>query len=138
MPSLFAALAIPSGYRLVEVEGDRYKLVASPDGCEYASGEQVYPLDSSLEGPDRKVLRPYVLPVAYSGDAWAGDDQASATLTFVSPSGVTTVHETTGSGVKAFSPQEDGVWKILLATATTTLESTVEIRPLLGLMILIQ
>jgi hypothetical protein len=84
------------------------------------------------------VLRPYVLPVAYSGDAWAGDDQASATLTFVSPSGVTTVHETTGSGVKAFSPQEDGVWKILLATATTTLESTVEIRPLLGLMILIQ
>ena len=115
---LLTALTLPSGYRLEEAENGAWRIVSSPDGCEYAwSGASVYPVDSRLPGPDRVTKRKDALPVAYTGDNWIGDASKASTLTFVSPEGETTTLNLAGTGATPFTLKKSGDWTVQLAMA---------------------
>ncbi len=115
---LLAALTLPSGFRLEEAGNGAWRIVSSPDGCEYAwSGASVYPVDSRLPGPDRVTKRRDALPVAYTGDNWVGDASKAATLTFVSPEGETTTLNLAGTGAQPFTLNKSGDWTVRLAMA---------------------
>lgn len=91
-------------------------------------------LDTLAEGPDRKLKKSEVPPVAYSGDDWAGDLSKAATITFTPPEGSgleTTTWSRTGDGARAFTFNAKGDWTVTLAfadgttkTATITIKST--------------
>ena len=89
-------------------------------------------LDTLAEGPDRKLKKSEVPPVAYSGDDWAGDLSKAATITFTPPEGAglgATTWNKTGKGAEAFTFNAKGDWTVTLAfadgttkTATITIE----------------
>ena len=99
-----------------------------------ASDGRTMALDTLAEGPDRKLKKSEVPPVAYSGDDWAGDITKAATVTFTPPesSGVeATTWNKTGKGAEAFTFNAKGDWTVTLAfadgttkTATVTIKST--------------
>lgn len=94
-----------------------------------ASVYGTYAADSKQTGPNRKVNMSDVPPVAYSGDDWVGDVSKAATLTFVSPSGVETAINLTGTGTTApsqFKFNKTGRWTVRLAMADST-ERTAQI-----------
>ena len=90
-------------------------------------------LDTLAEGPDRKLKKREVPPVAYSGDDWAGDLSKASTITFTPPEGSgleTTTWNKTGDGAEAFTFGTTGDWTVTLTfadgtekTATVTIES---------------
>lgn len=72
-------------------------------------------LDTEKEGPDRKVFRRLVPPVAYSGDDWMGDLTEAASLAFTSPSGTVTVMACdSGNGAVEFQFPEIGKWRAVV------------------------
>lgn len=80
-------------------------------------------LDTLAEGPDRKLKKSEVPPVAYSGDDWTGDITKAATVTFTPPesSGVeATTWNKTGSSAEAFTFNAKGVWTVTLTFADNT------------------
>lgn len=81
-----------------------------------SGASDAYRVESEQSGPNRRVRRKDVLPIAYSGDDWAGDETAAATLTFVAPDSAETELVLAGSGAAAwrFSP---GDWTVRLAMA---------------------
>ena len=89
-------------------------------------------LDTLAEGPDRKLKKSEVPPVAYSGDDWAGNLSKAATITCTPPEGAglgATTWNKTGKGAEAFTFNAKGDWTVTLAfadgttkTATITIE----------------
>ena len=83
----------------------------------------LYAIDTVQDGPDRKSKKSEVLPVAYSGDNWAGDLAKAATVTFTPPedSGLepTTLNRT-GQGAETFTFNAFGVWTVTLTFADGT------------------
>lgn len=77
-------------------------------------------IDVELSGPDRKSKKTEVLPVAYSGDDWLRDASMSATLTFLSPSGVSDTISRTGTDALTYTFGEAGEWTVTLAMADGT------------------
>jgi hypothetical protein len=115
---LLTALTLPSGFRLEAAENGAWRIVSSPDGCEYAwSGVSVYPVDSRLPGPDRVTKHRNALPVAYTGDNWIGDASKASTLTFVSPEGETTTLNLAGTSAQPFALKKSGDWTVQLTMA---------------------
>ena len=86
-------------------------------------------LDTEKEGPDRKVFRRLVPPVAYSGDDWMGDLTGAASLSFTSPSGTVTVMDCNpGNGAVDFQFPEIGKWRAVVTfTDGTSREAEIEI-----------
>lgn len=66
--SLFAALAIPAGFRIEEADGDAWRIVTSANGLQYLAAGVPYPFDSQQPGPNRRIGQSKTLPVSYSGD----------------------------------------------------------------------
>ena len=81
--------------------------------------------DMVQPGPDRKLKKSEVPPVAYSGDDWAGDISKAATVTFTPPEGsgleATTWDDLSGgNGARAFTFNARGVWTVTLTFADNT------------------
>ena len=79
--------------------------------------------DAAQTGPDRKLKKNEVPPVAYSGDNWAGDLSKAATITFTPPEGSgleATTWDRTGTGAETFTFNEKGIWMVTLAFAGGT------------------
>ena len=78
--------------------------------------------DAAQTGPDRKLKKNEVPPVAYSGDDWTGDISKAATVTFTPPEG-SGLEATTwddlpgGNGARAFTFNARGVWTVTLTFA---------------------
>ena len=84
--------------------------------------------DAAQTGPDRKLKKNEVPPVAYSGDNWAGDLSKAATITFTPPEGSgleATVWNKTGAGAQAFVFAQPGLWTVELAFADSTKRTAV-------------
>ena len=91
-----------------------------------ASAYGTYAADSKQPGPDRKVRISDVPPVAYSGDDWIGDVSKAAALKFVSPDGVETTINLTGTGTttpEQFMLDKIGVWTVRLTMADSTVRT---------------
>lgn len=117
-PGLLDALVLPSGVRLEERDGGAWRLVSSPDDCQYAwAGAAAFPVDSRQTGPDRRTSRADALPVAYSGDNWIGDPSKAATLTVAPPEGEATALALAGTGVQPFEFRKPGDWTVTLDMA---------------------
>ncbi len=115
---LLAALTLPSGYRLEDAGNGAWRIVSSPDGCEYAwAGTAVFPVDSRQPGPDRVTKRKDALPIAYTGDNWIGDASKASTLTVISPEGETTTLNLAGTGAQPFTLKKTGDWTVQLTMA---------------------
>ena len=115
--TLFAALAIPAGFRLVEAGDGAWRIVTSANGLQYLATAVEYPFDSQQPGPDRVTRHDRTLAVAYSGDDWARDASASATLTLTPPTGAATVMNLAGTGATPFNFSPPGEWTVTLAMA---------------------
>ena len=81
--------------------------------------------DAAQAGPDRKLKKREVPPVAYSGDDWAGDLSKAATITFTPPadSGLETTtwdDLPSGNGARVFTFNARGVWTVTLTFADNT------------------
>jgi len=79
--------------------------------------------DAAQTGPDRKLKKNEVPPIAYSGDDWTGDLTKASTITFTPPeeSGLeVTTWSKTGNGAGAFTFNAKGVWTVMLAFADNT------------------
>ena len=125
--SLLDALQVPAGYCLQRAGDSAWRIVSSDDGCEFVGEAVVFMADAKQKGPNRRVKRGSIPPVAYSGDDWAGDESADSTLTLRSPRGVNSVFNLTGTGAYAFSPWEVGSWTVTLTTASGTQTATVDV-----------
>ncbi len=120
---LLARLVLPAGCRMEEAGEGVWKIVASADGRQYAWAEIVYTADSTQPGPDRKLTKREVPPVAYSGDDWKGDLTKASTITFTPPEGSgleATTWNKTGTGAQSFTFNAKGVWTITLTFADNT------------------
>ena len=123
---LLEALVLPSGFRLDELDGGAWRLVSSPDGCEYAwAGAASFPVDSRRLGPDRTTKKADALPIAYTGDNWIGDPSKAATLTIVPPGGETSTFALAGTGAQPFTFGKPGDWSLTLAMADGTTRQAV-------------
>ena len=109
------------------------------DGGTYgANATAGFVADMVQTGPDRKLKKSEVPPVAYSGDDWAAVATSAtlpaATVTFTPPEGSgleATTWNKTGKGAEAFTFNAKGDWTVTLAfadgttkTATITIKST--------------
>ena len=85
-------------------------------------------LHTEGEGPNRKLKKADVPPVAYSGDDWAGDLSQAATVTFTPPAGsgleATTWNKANpGTGAATFTFNAKGVWTVTLTFADSTMRT---------------
>ena len=96
------------------------------DGGAYgANATAGFVADMVQTGPDRKLKKSEVPPVAYSGDNWAGDLSKAATITFTPPEGsgleATTWDDLSGgNGARTFTFNVKGVWTVALTFADNT------------------
>ena len=97
------------------------------DGGTLASGGAASPfgIDSMQEGPDRRTTLQDLLPVSYTGDNWVGDAAKASSLTFVSPAGVQTTLNRTGTGATQFAFNESGNWTVRLTMSDNTVREAV-------------
>ena len=99
------------------------------DGGTYgATATAGFVADMVQTGPDRKLKKSEVPPVAYSGDDWAGDLSKASTVTFTPPEGSgleATTWNKTGNGAEAFTFNAKGVWTVALAFADGTVRTAV-------------
>ncbi len=110
------------------------------DGGTLASGaaSSEFKVDAKQLGPDRSISLLDVPLVAWTGDHWAGDASASATLTLAPPTGEATVWNRVGSNAEAFDFKPAGIWTATLAMADgSSLVATLDIRGS-GMMILVR
>ena len=90
-----------------------------------ASADALCRMHTEGEGPDRKLKKSEVPPVAYSGDDWTGDLTKASTITFTPPEG-SGLEPTTwndlpgGNGARAFTFNARGVWTVTLTFADNT------------------
>ena len=88
-----------------------------------ASADASCRMHTEGEGPDRRLKRSEVPPVAYSGDDWHGDLSKAATVTFTPPEGSgleATTWNKTGTGAQSFTFNEKGMWTVTLTFADNT------------------
>ena len=88
-----------------------------------ASADASCRMHTEGEGPDRKLKKREVPPVAYSGDDWKGDLTKASTITFTPPEGSglePTTWNKTGRSAEAFTFNAKGVWTITLTFADNT------------------
>ena len=88
-----------------------------------ASADASCRMHTEGEGPDRKLKKREVPPVAYSGDDWKGDLTKAATVTFTPPEGsglAATTWNKTGKGAEPFTFNAKGVWTVTLKFADNT------------------
>ena len=90
-----------------------------------ASADASCRMHTEGEGPDRKLKKREVPPVAYSGDDWKGDLTKASTITFTPPEGsggeATTWNKTNpGTGAQSFTFNAVGVWTVTLTFADNT------------------
>ena len=119
--------AQPAGYAFREEDGV-FRLVASVNGLLYAGADVVFPADTRLPGPDRRMKKRESMPLAYSGDFWTGTNAAAtATLTIYDPSGASAGQVVSGLDSIVFAPNAAGEWTITLSDGNTTLTSLVNV-----------
>lgn len=97
--------------------------------------------DAAQTGPDRKLKKSEVPPVAYSGDDWAGDLSKAATVTFTPPEGSgleATTWNRTGEGAESFTFNAKGVWMVTLTFADSTTRTALIDRQTSGLFIVVR
>lgn len=123
---LVADLALPSGYRLMYVDGDVWRIDRNADGCIFEGGGAVYGFDGLASGPNRRMRLKEVFPLSFSGDNWRGVG-VDAVLTVTSPSGEVETIPVSGDGSMPFSPDEEGCWKVDLATGDVSLHSEIRV-----------
>ncbi len=129
VPSLLAALSVPAGFRVEELDGGLWRIATISDGCVYSwAGSRAYSLHSEQPGPDRNIGRKEMLPVAFTGDNWTRAISAASELTLVSPSGASTTYRLTGTGTRKVELNESGDWLVTLAYGDHTLSSTITVR----------
>ena len=92
-----------------------------------SSGVGPYGIDSIEGGPGRKTPRRNALPIAYSGDNWAGNPSKPAVLTVVSPDGVETGLAFSGTGAFPFPFDSIGKWKVRLSAAGMSQEAELDL-----------
>ena len=88
----------------------------------------VFAADTIQEGPNRKLKKKEVPPVAYSGDDWAGDLSKAATLTFTPPNGgepQTPTLDPAGTGAMSFIFNKVGDWTVTLTFADGTTKTAI-------------
>lgn len=137
MDGLFAALTVPNGFRLEESEIDgMWRIVASEDGCQYASAAITYAFDGKDEGPDRTIDERDVMLVAYSGDNWRRLATAASTLSFTAPSGRVTSFNLTGTGWQPLMADEPGRWSVSIESDEYTETATIRVRAIATTIIL--
>ena len=112
------------------------------DGGDFSESSAVgWFVDTVQDGPDRKLKKSEVPPIAYSGDDWAGDITKASTVTFTPPEGSgleATTWNKTGRGASAFTFNAKGVWAVTLAFAdNTTRTAHIDIQTA-GLMIIVK
>ena len=79
-------------------------------------------------GPDRKLYKKEIPPVAYTGDSWKRDSETASVLTFISPDGVPSAFDLKGNGVMPYIFNRYGEWKVRLSMGDgLTLESTLKV-----------
>ncbi len=101
-----------------------------------ASGAFSWLLDTAMEGGSRRIWRRKTMPVAYSGDGWAGvDPSAASTLTYVSPSGAEFVETLAGLGNLVFDSTAKGTWTMKLSCGTATFLASVIVSQLPSFMV---
>lgn len=124
---LLGALRLPPSTQLDAAGGGLWRLVTLPAGCLYLGPAIAYSIDSKLPGPNRTAQTRETLRFAYTGDNWSRTTAAASTLTFVSPSGVTSVRNLAGTSVESTRLREPGLWHVTLAYAGTTLVSEINV-----------
>ena len=114
------------------------------DGGDFSESSSVgWFVDTVQDGPDRKLKKADVPPVAYSGDDWHGDLSKAATITFTPPAGsgleATTWNKANpGTGAATFTFNAKGVWTVTLTFAdNTTRTAQIDIQTA-GLMIIVK
>lgn len=98
------------------------------EGWRERSDDSALTLDTTGEGPDRKLKRRETPPVAYSGDDWQGDLAKAATLTFTPPDGgaaQTPALDPAGTGAKSFTFDKPGDWTVTLTFADGTTRTAI-------------
>lgn len=126
---LLAALRVPDGLQLAPSGNGLWRLVRAVPGWLAECLPINYALDSEAEGPNRRTMTSQVHGIAYTGDSWEGNASASSTLTFVSPSGETSVRNLAGTGVDPMRFRQAGFWHVTLAYAGATLDAEITVLP---------
>lgn len=94
------------------------------DGGSYgASATAIFVADMVETGPDRKLKKSDVPPVAYSGDDWHGDLSKASTITFTPPDGsglAATTWNKIGRSASVFTFNAKGEWTVTLKFADNT------------------
>ena len=133
--SLFATLVRPEGFRLEELEGGLWRMVASDDGSVYRwAGSVAYRLDTVLPGPNR-ITKKNGMPISYTGDNWVGDRRAGSVLTLTSPSGDAAVHALSGTGAQPVVFGEGGDWLVTLDFGGRTLSASIFVQSTMAIII---
>ena len=88
-------------------------------------GASPFGIDSMQEGPDRRTTLQDLLPVSYTGDNWVGDAAKASSLTFISPVGVSTTLNRTGTGAMQFVFDKSGNWTVRLTMADNMVREAV-------------
>ena len=84
-----------------------------------------YCLHTEGVGPDRKIKKREVPPVAYSSDLWKGNSSQAVRLTFTPPEGSLlpeTIIDLEGQGAQSFAFPVVGVWSVKLELADGTIK----------------
>lgn len=125
--ALLDALKVPAGFGLERADGGAWRLVSSPEGLVFASGDTTaFSAESRLPGPDRKLHKRDAMPVAYSCDNWARAFETACDLAVTPPSGATTAYARTGTGsIPPMRFNAAGYWTIALTAGGNTLSSTI-------------
>ena len=101
------------------------------DGGDFSESSAVgWFVDTVQDGPDRKLKKREVPPIAYSGDDWAGDISKAATLTFTPPEGsglnpTTLSKSNPGTGAQSFTFNKVGDWTVTLTFSNGTTRTAI-------------
>ena len=126
---LLAALTVPGGFGLETwSSGDVWRMRTAANGNLCTWGEAFFAMDGERPGPDRRVYRQDVWPVASYADGLNGDASAASSLTVVSPSGRTVALALAGAVLTPVLFDEAGTWTLSLATDDAELTSSVIVR----------
>ena len=88
----------------------------------------LYAVETVQSGPNRKVKKIDVLPLAYTADKWINYAPGAVKLLITAPDGIKTDLNLSGSGAEKFSFNRNGDWNLLMTMADgTQMSSTVTI-----------
>ena len=105
----------PVGYAAQPLGDGDFMLVAVVDGVRGTSLASAFMCDTVSAGPDRRVIASVgPLPIAYSGDDWAGDETAGSTLFFAGDSVAEATVPCVGTGSLSHNLKGHSQWVITL------------------------